>query len=348
MAEESAAGNAKRRTKRVTIRDVAKRAGVSVGAASTALRNPKSNVVLSQATRERVLAAARDLRYRPHAAARAMAAKDLRTIGVLTTEFCMMGSFWSSVLRGIANTTTQCNYHLMLEAVPSIIDMQRASFITEQQIDGIMIPAETEQRTIEAIARFDIPHVWINTELRDEFNCVHPDELHGMRLAVDYLVELGHRRIAYCHHNVGDVHHVTVARERGYVEAMQANDLPLVATYDRYMPVHEHIDLYIGMKPRPTAIIMFSDAMALLACNRLVERGLRIPEDISVIGNEGCILQTFAYRSLTTIKAPAEQLGATAVQMLLRQIETGEKIPSISLPEALEINESTAPPPPDA
>ncbi len=321
---------------------------MSVGAASTALRNVKSSVVLSQATRARIIQAAKELRYRPYAAARVMAGQRLQTIGILATEFCMMGSYWSTVMRGVATTVNRSGYHLMLKTVPDKLDMRKASFFAEQQIDGVVIPAETESQTRDALHHFDIPHVWVNTKLREPTNCVHPDEYQGMRLAIDHLYELGHRRIAYMHHTSGEVHHTTVERERGYVMAMQARGLEPIPTYERYMNVPEHADVYADMTPRPTAVVVFSDAMAILAMNRFQDRGLRVPDDISVVGNEGIIWHEYAYRPLTTVKAPAYELGETAVKMLIRQIENNESSESVVLPQTLIVQESTAPPPPNA
>ncbi len=334
-----------KRVKRATIRDVARAAGVSVGAASTALSNAQSNVTLSRPTRERIMRVARELRYRPSAAARAMTAARAGTLGVLATEYCMMGSFYSGVLRGIANQVEELGYNLILKIVRNKLDMRSASIFTEHQIDGVIIPADAEQRTHDALRHYDIPHVWVNTEVHEPHNCVHVDDMQGTTLAVDHLVRLGHQRIAFLHHYTGERHHVTIKRERGYLEGLRRHRLQPVATYDRYMDIHEHVTLYARMKPRPTALIAYSDAMAILACNALVRLGLRIPEDMSVIGHEGVVLQHYGFCRLTTVVAPAEELGRAAVRMLVEQVSTGEPADSVLLPETLEVNESTAPPP---
>lgn len=334
-----------RRTKRVTIRDVAREAGVSVGAASTALSKSKTNVALSTETRDRVLRVARELRYRPLTAARAMAGMEFRTLGVLATEFCMLGSFWSNVLRGIANQTEELGYSLLLKIVRTRLDMQDASIFSEQQIDGVIIPADAEARTHAALQHYDIPHVWLGTEMHEPSNCVHVDDVRGTFLAVDHLVRLGHQRIAYLHHGSGERHHITTKRERGYFEGMKQHGLEPVPTYDRYMDVTEHVRLYLDMNPRPTAFVMYSDAMAILACNELIKRGLRLPEDISVVGNEGVVLHEYGYCKLTTVVAPAIELGRTAVRMLVHQLERRTPAPSQVLPPRLEVNESTGPPP---
>lgn len=333
---------------RVTIRDVARAAGVSVGTASTALTGNRSNVVLSKVTRERVLRVARELRYRPHAAARAMAGRRFRTVGVLATEYCMTGSYYGQVFRGIAAQAEDSGYQLMLKVVHSELEMHGASIFSEQQLDGVVIPAESEARTRAALEHYDIPHVWLNAMLEERVNCVQPDELGGMELAIAHLHALGHRRIAYMPHNVVDRNRATMLRERGYVEAMLRRGLAPVPTYDEFRDIAEHVDYYLGLAPRPTAIAVYSDAMAILTVNRLLERGVRVPQDMSVVGNEGVVLHQFALRKLTTVCAPVIELGRTAVRMLVEQIESGEAVPSVLLPETLEINESTAAPPPDA
>jgi DNA-binding LacI/PurR family transcriptional regulator len=90
---------------------------------------------------------------------------------------------------------------------------------------------------------------------------------------------------------------------------------------------------------------MYSDAMAILACNALVKHGLTVPRDISVVGHEGVVLHEYGYVKLTTVTSPVERLGRTAVQMLRHQIDTGEPAPSQLLAPRLDVFESTAPPP---
>jgi len=331
--------------KRVTIRDVARAAGVSVGAASTALRDAKSTVVLAKSTRERILKAAAELRYRPHAAARAMAGQRLKTLGVLATEYCMAGAYYSRVVRSIASTVEERGYSLLLKTVRDPLDMRSASFFREPQIDGGSIPADAEQRTRDALLHFSIPHVWVNTELREPNNCVHVDEALGVRLAMEHLIGLGHRRIGFMHHGTGEVHHATVQRERGYVDGLRQHGLEPLPTYDQYMDIAAHVDAYLDQRPRPTALVVYSDPMAVLACNRLLQRGVRIPEDISVVGNEGVIWHLYAYKQLSTVLAPVWEMGQTAVSMLISQIETGETTPSVVLTPTFEAAASTAPPP---
>lgn len=348
MARKSIADGPGKRKARITIRDVAREAGVSVGTASTALNGARSNVVLSAATRERVIETARRLSYRPNAAARAMAGRKFKTIGLLATEYCMTGSFYGNVMRGIGNQANESGYSLMMKVVKTEMDMHDASILTEQAIDGVIIPADCEDRTRDSLNRYEIPHVWLNTERRDPKSCVHVDEIHGAGLAVDHLADLGHTRIAYMHHNVPDVHFATVMRERGYLQAMARRGLPPIEGYERYMDIAEHVDMYLDRRPRATALIIYSDAMALLAMNRVMERGLRVPDDLSIVSNEAIVLHTLAYCRLTGVLAPVEELGRAAVKMLIEQIESNQLVDSVMLEPTLEVNQSTAPPPADA
>ncbi len=125
---------------------------------------------------------------------------------------------------------------------------------------------------------------------------------------------------------------------------MRRRGLVPVPTYERFMDIAEHVDLYLDMNPRPTALAVYSDAMALLATNRLIERGIDIPGDISLVGNEGVVLHHFAYRKLTSVCAPVLELGRAAVRLLIHQLETDEPAKSVLLPQTLEINDSTAAP----
>lgn len=334
------------RPKRVTIKDVARAAGVSIGAASAALRDTKSNIGVSRATRERVRRAAQELGYRPNVAARAMAVRAFQSLGVLAAEYCF-GSYYSHALRGVVAQAEELGYNVVLKMVPTVYDLETTRIFTEALIDGVIIPAETEEHTREALARFKIPHVWLNAGLDEPFNCVLPDEPLGMHLAVDHLVQLGHRRIAYMPQDDPPGFHTLDTRMRGYVAAVQARGLEPVPTYSQWGEVPEHVDLYLGMRPRPTAIVVCSDAIAAWVINRLLQRGLRVPEDMSVVGNEGVVWHNYAFRRLTTVRAPVHEMGRAAVRMLVEQIRTGQPVPSIKLPVTLEVSESTGPAPAD-
>lgn len=336
-------GRTKRRSKRVTIRDVAARAGVSVGAASTALSNRPSNVVLSPETRERIRESARVLKYRPLSAARAMAGTRVGRLGVLATEGCLTDPFYAGVLHGIASEVGEQGCRLLLEAVPERRHMARGGVFAEQDIDGVIVMADGDDRMRSALRRYEIQHVWVNTELREPQGCVHVDDVGGAALAVEHLARLGHRRIGFMRHFRGQRRHTTVQRERGYLEGLARHGLEPVPSYNRYLDAADHVDVFLRMKSPPTALVMSSDALAVQACVALTGRGVRVPEDISLVGHDGLGLQEFAPCRLTTVVVPVEEMGRRAVWMLLDQIEQGARVASVVLPESLGVNSSTAP-----
>ena len=330
--------------KRVTIRDVAQAAGVSTGAVSAALAGTKSNVGVSRETRERIQRVAQELGYRPHAAARAMAAKSFRTIGVLAAEYCF-GSYYTHVLRGLVAQAEALGYHVLLKLVPTRYDLENARIFTEQIIDGVIIPAEAGEHTREALARFQMPHVWLNAGVDEPINCVRPDEVQGLRLAVEHLMKLGHRRIAYMPQEEPLPYHACTTRPQAYLAALAACGLEPVPTHDQPVDIAQHVEQYLAMRSRPTAMIVYSDPIAAWAVNALVKRGVRVPEEMSVVACEGVVWLNYCYRRLTAVRAPVYEMGQVAVRMLVQELETGQAAPSVTLPVSLEVNESTGPPP---
>jgi len=334
-------------SKHVTIRDVAKAANLSIGAASAALRDAKSTIGVSRETRARVRRVAQELGYRPNAAARAMAARSFRTIGLVATENCFT-SYYSYVTRGIVAQAEELGYNVIVKMVPTIHDLENARIFSEALIDGVVVPALTEEHMREALVRFEIPHVWLNAGVDEPHNCVISDEHQGMRLLVDHLISLGHRRIAYMPGDDPPGYHSLITRENAFLAAMEAHGLEPMPTYSRWINIAEHVDLYLDMDPRPTAIVGGSDAFAAWTVSALLKRGLRVPEDVSVVGSEGVIWHRYIYPTLTTVLGPVHELGRAAVKMLVQHIDTGKPVPSVKLPVTLEVNESTAPPTPES
>jgi len=334
--------------RRVTLQDVANAAGVSLGAASAALRGTNRPIGVSPEKRERILRIARELNYRPHAAARAMAGHAFRTIGVLAAEYCF-GSYYSRVLRAIVGQAEECGYNVIVKMASSTLDLQNARIFNEELIDGVIIPAEHESHLREALFQFVIPHVWLHAGVDEPYNCVIADEAHGLQLAVEHLRTLGHRRIAFMPHDEAPsaTTHTVVNRRAGYLEAMHQAGLPPIMARQEFMPVPAAVEHFLSLSPRVTAIIAHTDALASLTCAALLNRGVRIPADISVVGNEGVVWHRYCNPPLTTVRAPVLELGHAAVDMLVQRIERREPVRSVRVPQQLEIGASTGPAPAD-
>jgi LacI family transcriptional regulator len=336
----------RRSVPRITLQDVANAAGVSLGAASAALQGSTRPIGVSRETRERVLRIARELNYRPHAGARALAGHSFKTIGVLAVEHCF-GSYFSHVLRAIVTHADTIGYDVIVKMVSDPLDLQKASIFREELIDGVIVPAESEPELRKALYQFSIPHVWAHAGFCEPYNCVQSDEQQGLDLLVEHLVSLGHRRIAYIPHDEEQSmgFHLVATRRQCYAGAMRRHDLPPMLPERPAMHPAEAAEYYSRMRQRPTALVAYSDALAARMTAALLDRGLRIPDDISVVGNEGVIWHLYAHPPLTTACAPVHELGRSAVEMLVEQLRSGHPVESVCLPQKLEVHQSTGPAP---
>ena len=170
------------------------------------------------------------------------------------------------------------------------------------------------------------------------------DELTKRRSEVD---SMGHERIAYIG-NPPSEHYSAKRRRDGFVKAMKQLGLPI--TYpmpqDRNWAVHEHMQAVLDSSPPPTGAVCENDATAMVLLQKLYERNIHVPEQMSVVGNDGVVLPEFTTPRITSVEIPVMQMGQTAVQLLLEQIESHAETPpaSVILQPRLVVRESTAPP----
>jgi DNA-binding LacI/PurR family transcriptional regulator len=137
--------------------------------------------------------------------------------------------------------------------------------------------------------------------------------------------------------------HATVQREQGYLAGLRRHGLEPVPTYTRYLDPAEHVDVFLKMKPPPTALVASSDGLALQMVAALLRRGVRVPEDMSIVGHDGVGSHEHCVPRLTTVVVPVEEMGRTAVWILQHEIEQDKPVSSVVLPETLDVNGSTAP-----
>ncbi|MEW6251527.1 MAG: LacI family DNA-binding transcriptional regulator, partial [Planctomycetota bacterium] len=288
-----------------------------------------------------------ELNYRPHAAARAMAGRSFQTIGVLAAEYAF-GSYFGHVLRGIVAQAEEQGYHVLIKMSHSKLDLHQARIFQEELIDGVIIPAETEPHLADALLHFAIPFVWLHAGIDEPFDCVMSDEFQGMQLLVDHLLALGHRRIAYMPHDepASKDAHLVVTRRQAYLAATRARGLEPLEAPEPVMKPAAAVDAFLDMPQRPTALAAFTDALAALTAIALLDRGVRVPAEMSVVGNEGVVWHNYTHPRLTTVRAPVYDLGRAAVKMLVQHIDNGEPQPSLKLPQELVVQESTGPVPP--
>lgn len=317
--------------KRVTTKDIAKLAGVSRTTVSFVLNNVPG-VKITDETRQRILEIARQLDYHPDATARRMVSGKTRIIGFVVRQNMDQASvdhFLPQVLNGLSQSSAALGYHVLFEAIsPDMNDGAYAKLIRERHVDGIILSGprvdDTELLRIHAEG---LPIVLLGQFPHTDISFVDVDNINGAERATRYLIDLGHRRIAMIT-NAPLVYTASADRLTGYRRALAAAgidyDKSLVEEGD-FSPHggEAKMNELLSRKPRPTAVFVASDTVALGALQAIRAHGLRVPDDIAVVGFDDIYLSEFLDPPLTTIRLPAFALGWNAAETLIHQINEG-------------------------
>lgn len=307
----------------VTIRDVAEAAGVSIATVSRVLNN-KDHPVGAE-TRQRILAAADNLGYRPNVAARSLRTDRSATVGIIVDD--IVGPFATQIIRGIQDRLRASGYLCVIISADWDPEAEREAIhdLVSRSIDGIIFSETWHHTAANLLDIASKPFVFVHRQFAapGQYSTI-PDERYGAHLAMDHLIRLGHRRIGYIN---GPAHYYASAlRLEGYREELAGAgiefDPALVARGD-----WELQSGYVGMQqllqaqPRLTALFAGNDLMAAGAIYALHEAGLRAPADVAVVGyDDREISRTFRPR-LTTVTLPCYEMGQAAAQMLLDRME---------------------------
>jgi LacI family transcriptional regulator len=316
-------GAAKERDGRVTIRTVAADAGVSVAAVSKVLRNAYG---VSDALRLKVEASIAKLGYRPSVAARGMRGQTY-TIGVLLVE--IGNPFLPSVIDGINTVLEPSNYKALLGVGRSkaSIESSLIESMIDNRMDGlILIAPRMAGPTLEAFAR-QIPIVAVaHHEPSHDFDTINTDDRLGGQRATEALIAAGHRDIAMISYvsDSDQTTNVTYERQIGYGIAMQAAGLADHARILRFgVPEGDRsadVQRFMAMPDRPRAIFVWSDLDAIPILNAAKMSGVRVPEDLAIIGYDNSPVAALPLIGLASMDQNPLRLGALAMQTLLSRI----------------------------
>lgn len=311
----------------VTIKDVAKLAGVSVGTASKAI----NNIYVRPEAKEKVDRAVAELNYVPNAMARGLKNQATRTIGVMIPDISR--SVNNRVLRGISDACMKANYSMMvsdfnLSEETLLIILQ--TFI-EKQVDGMIYASNAiSPKLRDALVASRIPMVLIMTTAGDEkFPRLTIDNEEAARHMTRRLLDLGHRDILFLSGERED-YNAGAPRLNGFCKAFEELGIPVkeelinegVFEFSRG---YEDVIVALEKQIPFTAIFCGADLVAMGAIKALKERGYRIPDDISVAGFDGIDASRYIVPELTTIQQPFRDFGEESVKLLVRMIE--EEIP---------------------
>ncbi len=337
-----------------TIRDVAKKAEVHP---STVSRVFSGNATISEATRKRVLEAASQLDFQPHAIARSLSTQRTETIGIVIPhvfEGFFDDSFFPQTMRGMLEASYQSNFRLIVGGSQGYQD--EISRITEimqsSQADGIVVmSSRLDVDTVSHLSSLNCPFVLLGhppTQNTIEINWVDADNYQATAQAIEHLLHLGHTRIAYVG---GDPKTLTTQeREEAYKDTMQAAGITLNPKWIDYGYFDEPGGYTAVQRMKnlgsqtPTAYYAANDLMAVGILRALDELNLRVPQDISVMGTNNSYLSQHTNPPLTTIDVPYAEIAKKAVELLISQITKESKTPGSYVEDChLVLRASTGP-----
>jgi LacI family transcriptional regulator len=334
------------RPPKVTLKDVARLAGVDRSVVSRIINNDP-NLNIRPQTRLRVQQTIDKLGYRPNAAARSLRTARAYMFGLLIPDFA--NPVYAEIITGAERAAGELGYALMTAssagvrfALPHYLEL-----IGQGRVDGLLFAGEETGHELEQLRASNIPWVLVNRRTEGSHRYVILDDERAGHITVDHLVALGHTRIA---HLAGPAGADTAHRRRaGYLSAMTAAELattPDLISHADYTPAGGATamhDLLSAPQP-PTAVFVANVASAVGALHAIHDRGLSVPRDISVIAVHDMPLASHLVPALTTVRMPLEQLGHRALQLLAQREPTEPITETVTEPVELIVRQSTAPP----
>lgn len=310
--------------------DIARRVGVSRTAVSFVLNN-RDDTSVSPATRERILRAAEELGYRPHAAARALAAQRSGLLGLVTE--IVTSPFGMETVKGAQDRSWQDGKFLLIAATGGKPELEQMAIekLLEQRVEGLIYASGFHREVTLPPIALDVPTVLVHCfDAQGRLPSIVPDEEAGGHSATRRLIDAGHRRIAFI-----NLERDTVAAQgrlagyrRALIEAGVVPEDELVTSVDSsadggYVAARALLDL----TDRPTALFCGTDRIAMGAYDAIKERGLSIPADVAVVGFDNQeLIAAYLRPKLTTVALPFHQMGTRGVEMLGAALAAGQPI----------------------
>jgi DNA-binding LacI/PurR family transcriptional regulator len=343
--------------KPVTIRDVAQRVGVSESTVSRVVSGAETAIPISDETRERVLEAVQELAYRPHPGAQSLRGQSTRLLGLIVRE--IEDPFFAQLTEAIGNVAREKGYDLVLGYAKS--DPEEALALSEMMLDlrycdGLFLLGDLKESPKDHtfLARMGKSHRLVSVsrgsrQLVGNTPSVGVDNRKGALTALDYLAQLGHRRIGHINaERVGDLQE----RMEAYTDFMTerfAESRPEYIELDEntYEGGYQATRRLLSSPSPPSAIFATDDTMAIGALSAASDMGLVVPRDVSIVGFDDVAVAAYIRPALTTVRQSIEKIGEEAVKLLLDIVEQKsipDPLPHLLLEPELVIRGSCGPP----
>lgn len=333
--------------KRATIKDIARELGISTSTVSRALADRWD---VKPETREAVLKLAKELHYKPNPLSISLLKKKSNTIGVIIPEF--VNSFFPKIIMGIESILEEKGYQLMIGHSNESADkeLQNIATMENAMVDGLLVSLTTETESKELLEQLHdsgVPIVLFN-RVYDELDVpmVIIDDHKWAYIATKHLIDQGCKRIAHLTGNRNLL--IAEKRKQGYIDALKENGLPV----DESLIVESGImmdgaaigaEKLLKLPQPPDGIFAINDPAAIGAMKILKRHGVRIPEDIAIIGFSESRMATIIEPNLSSVEQPTFEMGRVAAQLLLEQIDSKMQVApkTVVLEPKLNIRESS-------
>ncbi|WP_128894639.1 LacI family DNA-binding transcriptional regulator [Longirhabdus pacifica] len=334
----------------VTIKDVAKEAGVSPSTVSRVISNHPR---ISPQTTAKVKKIMDELGYHPNMLAKSLVMQKSKTLGIILprpAEELFVNLFFSEFIRGIVAQASRIGYDLLMTS--GVTQMDEADAITKlvkgKKVDGIIIlTSRKKDPVIKLLQEMKFPFVVIGRS--DEFENILSVDNDNIKAATDvtnYLISIGHKRIGF----VSGPAHLIVSQDRltGYTEALKAAQLetkPEWIVEGEFLQESGYLAMssIMSLENRPSALIVTDDLVAYGVLRGLTELGYKVPEDISIISFNNITISELTNPPLNSVEIGIYQMGYTASQLLIRSIEDGVDSKRELIPHRIITRQSCAP-----
>lgn len=313
----------------VTIKDIARELGISPSTVSRAL---KDHPDISRETKKAVNELAQKLNYQPNVVALSLRHSKTNTIGVIIPE--IIHDFFATVISGIEDVAYGAGYNVIITQSNESLEREKTDIkaLYNSRVDGLLISLSRETETydhIQAVIDRGVPVVFFDRVIDGPYNKVIVEDIGGAREATQHLIDQGCKRIA---HIAGPANlAISKERQQGYTETLKANNIAIDPQYIVSCPQptieegRKAAEKLFSLAQPPDAVFATNDPIALGVMQAAKAKGLRIPQDVAVVGFSNWLFSSIMDPALSSVDQPGFQMGKEAAQMLLKQIAVKNK-----------------------